>query len=87
MDEAVQHLSRLLDQVTLVGIVLQLLICRHIGSRYRKWGRIGEREYSACTITLRRLLLQSGYCHFKSASHLLDDMKGKMAPMRLISEV
>lgn len=27
VDEAVQHLSCLLDQVTLVGIVLQLLIC------------------------------------------------------------
>lgn len=27
VDEAVQHLSRLLDKITLVGIVLQLLIC------------------------------------------------------------
>lgn len=31
VNEAIQHLSRLLDQVTLVGIVLQLLICRQKG--------------------------------------------------------
>lgn len=46
MDESVQHLSRLLYQVTLVGIVLQLLICRqnivgfHMNSdSWQRWRR------------------------------------------------
>lgn len=45
MDEAVQHLGCLLDQVTLVGVVFQLFICKEESSATLKTRTLLSEEY------------------------------------------
>lgn len=53
VDEAVQHLRRLLDQVALVGVVLQLLVCRGKQTEKLWWRLLHLLDHlQGCTVTV-----------------------------------